>query len=63
MLWSLAGSLHRKEFIRSHRLRHRDMASELILACLEHRSPVGLIDETILVRPMPIGECQTDDSH
>jgi len=63
MLGSLAGSRHRKEFIRSHRLRHRDFPSELILGCLEHRSPVGLIDETVLVRPTPSGECQTDDSH
>jgi len=63
MLWSLTGSLHRKEFTRSHRLRHRDIPSELILGCLEHRSPVGLIDETVLVRPTPSREWQTDDSH
>lgn len=63
LLWSVTGSPQRQEFIRSHRLRHRDIASELILGCLEHRSPVGLIDETVLVRPTPSGECQTDDSH
>jgi tRNA A-37 threonylcarbamoyl transferase component Bud32 len=50
MLWSLNGSPQRREFVRSHRLRHRDIANELILACLEHRSTVGLIDETFLVR-------------
>jgi hypothetical protein len=63
MLWSLAGSPHRNAFVDSHRLRHRDIPSELILACLEHRSPVGLIDETVLLRPTPGGECQTDDPH
>ncbi len=50
LLWSLNGPPQRKEFIQCHRLRHRDIASELILACLEHRSTAGLIDETILVR-------------
>jgi len=50
LLWSLNGSPQRKEFIRSHRLRHRDIPNELILACLEHRGTAGLIDETILVR-------------
>ena len=63
LLWSVTGSPQCQEFIRSHRLRHRDIPSELILGCLEHRSPVGLIDETVLVRPTPSGECQTDDSH
>ena len=51
MFWSLIRSPQRKEFIRSHRLRHRDIASELILGCLEHRSTAGFYcDETILVR-------------
>jgi hypothetical protein len=50
MFWSLIRSPQRKEFIRSHRRRHRDIANELILACLEHRSAAGLIDESILVR-------------
>ena len=50
IIWSLNGAPQREEFIRSHRFRHRDIASELILACLEHRSATGLIDETILVR-------------
>ena len=56
MFWTLLRSPQRKEFIRSHRLRHRDIADELLLACLEHRSATGLIDETVLVRPERSGE-------
>lgn len=51
LLWSIVGTSQRREFIRSHRLRHRDVRSELILGYLEHRGPGGLIDETILLRP------------
>lgn len=50
MSWSLIGSPQRREFVQSHQLRHRDIPSELLLACLEHRSAAGLIDEAILVR-------------
>ncbi len=49
--WTITGAPHRKQFIQSHRLRHRDIATELILGCLEHRDPIGLIDQTILIRP------------
>lgn len=57
MFWSLIRSSQREEFIRSHRLRHRDIANELILACLEHRSTAGFYcDETILVRATPSRE-------
>ena len=47
---TLRGSVHRRAFTRSHRLRHRDVPADLILACAEHRSG-GLVDATLLVRP------------
>jgi len=50
--WSFTGSPQRKEFTQSHRLRHRDLRTELILGCLEHRGSGALIDQAILVRPV-----------
>lgn len=47
---TLLGSRHRSEFEEAHRLRHRDVAAELVLAYVEHRR-MGLIDKTLLVRP------------
>lgn len=57
IFWSLTRSPQRKEFLRSHRLRHRDVPASLILACLEHRSTAGLIDETILLSENRNPEC------
>ena len=50
-LWiTLRGSGQYWEFIRCHKLRHRDVASDAILAYVEHRRG-GLVDLTILIRP------------
>jgi hypothetical protein len=47
--WTLFGSLHRKAFLRSHRLRHRDQTDEFIAAVAEHRTH-GIVDRTMLIR-------------
>jgi tRNA A-37 threonylcarbamoyl transferase component Bud32 len=50
-LWAtMRGSAHRRPFESCHKLRHRDVASELILGYLEHRHR-GLVDVTMLIRP------------
>jgi len=47
---TLRGSVHRRIFEQCHRLRHRDVAADLILGCLEHRRS-GLVDATVLIHP------------
>ncbi len=44
------GSAHWRVFERSHRMRHRDVPAELILAYAKHQRH-GLIDATVLIRP------------
>jgi hypothetical protein len=47
VLWTLAGSPHRRQFETCHQLRHRDQRSDLLLGVAEHRA-MGLIDRTVL---------------
>ncbi len=50
LAWTIFGSPARKEFVRTHRLRHRDAAAELLLGFCEHRNEYGLVDEAIVIR-------------
>jgi hypothetical protein len=50
LLAMLLGSPQRRMFERCHKLRHRDVGGELILAYVEHWSR-GLVDVTMLIRP------------
>ena len=52
LLWQLTGSPARNTFLRSHRLRHRDLPSLLVLGFLEHRSALGGIDTAIVFFPI-----------
>jgi hypothetical protein len=53
--WTLAASPHRNAFERCHRLRHRDLPAELILAYGQRRR-AGMIDATFLIRPRTSGK-------
>lgn len=49
---TVSGSRAREAFERCHKLRHRDVPTELLLGFAEHRTR-GLIDATLLIRPAP----------
>jgi len=50
LMRTLFGSDHRRAFLRSHKLRHRDVPAPLILGYAEHwRGPI--VDRTVLIRP------------
>lgn len=50
LLLLFTASSQRRAFLHCHRLRHRDIASDLILGVAEHRTG-GIIDATALLRP------------
>ena len=52
--WRLAGSPYRREFVRSHRLRHRDRWSVLRAGVLERRRFLR-VDQSALLTPVPAG--------